>query len=49
MKKKDPDPGSGAFLTLGSETRENPYAGSAMNIPDNFSESLLKLFMIKNS
>ncbi len=37
---KDPDPGSGAFLTPGSGMGKNPDPGSRMNNPDHLSESL---------
>jgi hypothetical protein len=42
----DPGPGSGAFLTPGSEMAKNqkPDPGSGMNIPDHISESLETIF-----
>ncbi len=52
----DPDPGSGAFLTLGSQDpgpgwvrNQDPDAGSGsgMNIPDHDSESLETIFGLK--
>ncbi len=41
-----PDPGSGAFLTLGSGMEKYPDPGSGMHIPDNFSESLETVFTL---
>ncbi len=42
------DPGSGAFLTLGSGM-EKIWSGSGMNILDHFSESLETVFCVKNT
>jgi hypothetical protein len=39
---KDPDPGSGAFLTPGS--RMGKKSGSQMNNPNHISESLATIF-----
>jgi hypothetical protein len=44
----NPDPGSGAFLTLGSGMVKESSSGSGMYIPDHISESLETSFWIKN-
>jgi hypothetical protein len=43
----DPNPGSGAFLTPGSGMEKK--SGSGVNIPDQFSESVEKIFEAKNT
>jgi hypothetical protein len=46
------DTGSGAFLTLGSKIRDKKKksrSGSGMNIPDHSSESLERIFWVKNT
>ncbi len=43
----DPDPGSGAFLTPGSEMVEKSRSASGMNISDHISESLETIFWVK--
>ncbi len=45
----DPDPGSGALLTLGSGIRKGKKSGFGMNIPDHFSESLETVFRVINT
>ncbi len=48
----DPDPGYGAFLTLGNgicDEEKNADPGSVMNIPDHFSESLETVFRVRNT
>jgi hypothetical protein len=52
----DPDPGSGAFLTLesldpgsGMGKNQDPGSGSGMNIPDHICENLETIFWIKNN
>ncbi len=44
---RDPDPGSGAFLTPGSGMGKKSRSGSGMNIPDQISESLETIFWLK--
>jgi hypothetical protein len=44
---RDPDPGSGAFLTPGSGMGKKSRSGSGMNIPDQISESLETMFWAK--
>jgi hypothetical protein len=41
------DPGSGAFLTLGSGIRDGSRSGSRINIPDHIAESLETNFWVK--
>jgi hypothetical protein len=45
----DPNPGSGAFLTPGSEIRDGKKSGSGMSIPDHSSENLERVFRAKNT
>jgi hypothetical protein len=42
-----PDPGSGAFLTPGSEMGKKSGSGSGMNNPDHISLSLETIFWIE--
>jgi hypothetical protein len=42
----NPDPGYGAFFTLGSGSEIVKKNGSGMNIPDHFSDSLETVFRI---
>ncbi len=44
---RDPDPGSGAFLTPGSGMGKKSRSGSGMDIPDQISESLETIFWVK--
>jgi hypothetical protein len=45
----DPDPGSVALLTPGSEREKKPEPGSGMNIPDLVFENLVSVFWVKNT
>jgi hypothetical protein len=45
----DPGPVSNAFLTLRSGLGKKSGSGSGMNIPDHISESLEKIFGVKNT
>ncbi len=40
-----PDPGPGAFLTLGSDMGKKSGSGFGMNNPDHISESLETIFL----
>jgi hypothetical protein len=43
----DPDPGSDAFLAIGSGMGKKSGSGSGMNKPDHISESLETIFWVK--